>query len=90
MTKETTSLKGISTDALISELRNREDVIAVKVWERADVSSFLKKNHNLSEEESGRIAGIICNTTDYSDLEDCDDGDWELLADITDEALKEV
>ena len=88
MTKK--RIEGISTDALISELRNREDVIAVKVWERADVSSFLKKNHNLSEEESGRIAGIICNTTDYSDLEDCDDGDWELLADITDEALKEV
>ena len=90
MVKETTALKDISTDALIAELRSREDIIALKIWKPEDVVICLRENQRFSKKKAEKIGKVICDTTDFSVMGDCDDADWELLRDMIEMALEEV
>lgn len=83
------SLSSFSNADLIEELRSRN--LAVKVWNSADVASYLKDSeHTYTDEEVDQIAEQAVHTSAFDLLEDCTDQDWEQISQAMHAAAEEL
>lgn len=69
-------LSTMSTFDLVSELRNRSDVVAVQVWTKDDIVNAIKEQCGIGEPSDGLIYTVAIRVQDS--LEDCGNG-WETI-----------
>ena len=72
--EENKLLKDCNVFELAQELRSREEVIGVTVWQREDIECALEDEGYIPTEE--RIDKVIDELGDY--IEDCSHG-WEVI-----------
>lgn len=87
---------------LLSELRGREEVIAVKCWVLKDLYDWLdreiKSEDNDDDEDKERAAFIDAHRDEIvgeaagglSDLEDCTQEDWQMIDGVMYDAVRDA
>lgn len=76
----------LTVDELIQELRGRNEIVAVQVWQRDDLlSAFEERGITAPGEKLLRCAAQKCNSI----FENCSSG-WDVLYAAVCEALEEV
>ena len=87
---------------LLSELRVREEVIAVKCWVLKDLYDWLdremKSEDNGDDEDKERAAFINAHRDEIvgwakdnlADLEDCTQDDWQMIDSVMYDAVRDI